>query len=213
MIISETFFHLDQSAESTTLIKNTFMGLAKEINTVDDVQRFLDIQETFRPEVNAGLEDCCILIMSLEQLKTINCTSGDSVLMYTRSQITGNHWIMIAREILETMPAPLIETLVYHELVHKEQGLRGDLVLSADHVMWKGEARYLVDIGNAIQHAMEQYTELETEAATLLAICENMPWECEAYAKAYAYSKQLDGDFWDPSIMDRVVAIYRKMFA
>lgn len=65
-----------------------------------------------------------------------------------------------------------------------------------------------------MQDAMAQYEDLEPTEASLLAICETMPWELEAYAKSYEYAQTTGADTtWSPSIMERVIALYHRVMA
>lgn len=214
MFISETFYHVEEPTEVKEEIKAAFVGMAEYINTPEDIEYFMSLQESFAPTINAGIEDCVIMIMSADILASAVSTHGGAVLAYSRNAMTGTPIIMVSREAMRELDAKAIEALVYHELVHKDQDARGDLSITLEGINWKGEVSPLAEVGQRMQDAMAQYEDLEPAEASLLAICETMPWELEAYAKTYEYALTTGADTtWSPSIMERVIALYHRVMA
>ena len=214
MFISETFYHVEEPTEVKEEIKAAFMGLAEYINTPEDIQYFMSLQESFTPAINAGIEDCVIMIMPADILANAVSAHGGAILAYSRNAMTGTPIIMVSREAMRELDAKAMEALVYHELVHKDQDERGDLSITLEGIDWKGEVSPLAEVGQRMQDAMAQYEDLEPTEASLLAICETMPWELEAYAKTYEYAQTTGADTtWSPSIMERVIALYHRVMA
>lgn len=214
MFISETYFHLDQPVEVIEEIRKAFTDLAELINTPADIEYFMGLQESFSPTINAGIEDCVIMIMPADILANAVSAHGGAILAYSRNAMTGTPIIMVSREAMRELDAKAMEALVFHELVHKDQDERGDLSITFEGIDWKGEVSPLIEVSQRMQDAMAQYEDLEPTEASLLAICETMPWELEAYAKSYEYAQTTGADTtWSPSIMERVIALYHRVMA
>ena len=214
MFISELYDLSQLPVEQRVAIEQALPRAREVTNTDVNVKRFIEMQESFASHINSALENCCVYIMPMYELAAMKCATDSPILVYTRCQLTGHQVIMMAEEALAIEPEGL-ECLLYHELVHAEQDVRGDMKPTDGSIIWKGQEYSLADLGLKVQAAVEAYMTQGHDYvyASVIANSEVMPWECEAYYKMFEYTlrfKQYVNSVPD-AMMKRLTELYRNI--
>lgn len=214
MFISELYDLSQLPVEQRVAIEQALPRAREVTNTDVNVKRFIEMQESFASHINSALENRCVYIMPMYELAAMKCATDSPILVYTRCQLTGHQVIMMAEEALG-MDSEALECLLYHELVHAEQDLRGDMKMLTASIVWKGQEYQLAELGASIQAAVETYMAQghDITYASIIANSEAMPWECEAYYKMFEYTlrfKQYVNSVPD-AMMKRLTELYRNI--
>lgn len=163
-------------------IANINKLLDETTNTVKDLQLFKDLLPKHLLEKLEGVKVCISsnnkfrelldgLDLPLNSVPAMTTTLGDITFIGINSDILN---LPNARDILTEV--------IMHELVHYEQIVRGDLIINQNEgVFWKG-AHYALEYVNFINR---QAINKRFPYGDILRICNELPWELEAYGSVY----------------------------